>query len=98
VNSAAKYSPQWQERIGWKLFPASLCESPEVPGARDCIVIRTTGTLSVLGRLRALISGRVQVETRTVTEFKIGRVLTHSAVSVLPPVWLSRREKKGGAK
>jgi|GEM_PF-4635733 len=95
MDTAQIYTPTWQERLGRRFFPQAICHTPEVHGAKDCVVITTTATLSFTGRLRALVSGRIQVETRTATECKVGRVLTLSATTVLPPRWMERREKGG---
>ena len=89
--SALAYVPQWQENLGWKLFPNSYTEMPEIPDMRDGLVCGITVTLSWLDRLRILISGKMEVTAKTATENVIGANVTATGVSVRPPAWLDRQ-------
>lgn len=97
-NSCAQYVPQWQEKLGWKLFPPTHAEMPEAPiggegwpEARDCLVVRVTINVSWPDRIRLLISGRAIVESKSITEGIIGCNKTNSAAYVLPPQFLDRK-------
>lgn len=90
-NSACVYVSQWQERLGWRLFPQHHFDSPEMDGAHDCFHCTTVVELSFLDRLRALISGKIKVTTKTATEFQIGKSVTASGVNVSPPKFLDRK-------
>lgn len=69
----------WRERLRFKLFPVSYCELPAAPATyQDCVVCRTFVAFSFLDRLRVLLTGRVIVETKTVTEHIVGASLTAS--------------------
>lgn len=69
----------WKERLRFKLFPSRYCSVPEAPATyADCVVVKTIATLGVLDRLRVLISGRLVVETKTVTEHIVGACITAS--------------------
>lgn len=86
------YVPQWQERLGWKLFPRkSWCEIPEMEKTQDYLVSRTVMELSFFDRLRVLFGGRIQVETKTATENEIGHHKTNGHGCVIPPKFLDRR-------
>jgi hypothetical protein len=95
VAGYVEYVPQWQEKLGWKLYPASHVDMPDVPNMHDCLVCRVTVHLSWIDRLRTLISGRMEVSTKTATENVIGKHVTASGVSVRPPTWLDRRNAQG---
>lgn len=69
----------WREKLQFKLFPSRHCSLPDAPASHlDCIVVRTVVTLSLLDRLRVLWSGRLTVETKTVTEHIVGATTTAS--------------------
>jgi len=73
-----------------KLFPYRHCHCPDAPPAwLDAMTIRTTIALSWRDRARTLLTGRLEVTTRTVTENKIGGTLTASECYVLPPCFLA---------
>jgi len=75
----------WRDRLRWKLFPVRHLDLPYAPPThRDVLVCRVTCCLSLADRLRVLISGRLLVETKTVTENIIGRSLTDSLAYPLP--------------
>lgn len=70
----------WRERLRFKLFPSRHCDLPEAPAThKDCLVVRTVVVLGTLDRLRVLWSGRLTVETKTVTENIVGATTTASA-------------------
>jgi hypothetical protein len=79
----------WRERLRFKLFPTQHCDLPKAPAVyKDVVVVRTVVSLSALDRLRVLLSGRLTVETRTVTEHLVGGSLTASvAYPSLPEHW-----------
>src|SRR5690348_2521342 len=63
----------WKDKLRCKLFPPQYCDLPEAPPThKDVLVCRVTSELSWLDRLRVLATGRLQVESRTVTENVIG--------------------------
>lgn len=93
---ACVYVPQWQEKLGWKLFPNSYTEMPGIPKMKDCLVCYVTVHLSWLDRLRMLISGKLEVTAKTTTENVIGENFTNTGVSVRPPAWLDRHNDQGG--
>jgi hypothetical protein len=53
-------------------------------------VCRTKVELSFLDRLRVLITGRIEIETRTSTENVIGKSATASTFTALPWKWMER--------
>ena len=69
----------WRERLRFKLFPSRHCSLPDAPATHlDCVVIKTIVVLGWLDRLRVLASGRMTVETKTVTEHIVGAAATAS--------------------
>jgi len=90
-NHCSQYIPQWQEKLGWKLFPSAHCDYPEAHGMKDCLVIRITIHVSWPDRIRLLFTGRAVVESKTVTENRIGLNATQSCAYVLPPRYLERK-------
>lgn len=85
------YVPQWQERLGWKLFPQKHVDFPALKGTqRDGIVCRTVTHFSIIDRIRILVSGKVEVTTKTSTENELGENKTCGEAVVMPPRWLSR--------
>lgn len=86
-----QYVPQWQEKLGRKLFKKHHIDMPDLPGMKDCLVSRTVAHLSFVDRLKVLISGKIEVTTNTATEHVIGKTFTNSGVSVRPPGWLERK-------
>jgi len=87
---ALVYVPQWQEKLGWKLFPSNHIDLPEMPNRKDGLICHVTVQLSWLDRLRMLISGKLDVTAKTATENVIGANVTATGVSVIPPTWLQR--------
>lgn len=62
-------------------------------GAKDGIHIRSVSEISFMDRLRILISGKVQLVSKTVCENQIGNNITVSCLSVLPPKFLDRNDR-----
>lgn len=101
--SAFEYVPLRRERIGWRLFPSRHCDMPDLPklktggqtATRDCLVAHTKVELSFLDRLRVLVSGRIEVVAKTVTENVIGENVTVAVFNVRPPGWLDRPNDQG---
>lgn len=91
MNYALAYKPTLMDRIRWKLFPMDRCESPDIPAARDCVIVRTNYRLSLLGRLRVLVSGRIEVETKTTTENVVGACESASCLNVRAPRFMERQ-------
>lgn len=89
-NGCMQYIPQWQEKLGWKLFPNNYTELPEKTGGKDGLHCRIAVSLSRIDRLRTLISGKIEVTAKTTTENLIGKHITNTRVSVRPPAWLDR--------
>ena len=92
MDFAIAYKPTWTDRLRWKLFPVERCDIPDIP-ARDCVIVRSTYRLSLLGRLRALLSGRIEVETKTATENIVGACESSSCLNVKAPRFLDRRKR-----
>lgn len=93
VAMAQDYQPTWRDRLRGRLFPYRHCHPPEAPGHYlDCITIHTTVGLSWIDRFRVMLTGRLEVTTRTVTENTIGKNVTASESYVLPPLFLERRK------
>lgn len=68
-----------------KLFPCRHVFAPAAPGDwKDCITMHTVCELSLLDRLRVLLTGRLEVTTRTITENEVGRSVTAADSYVLP--------------
>lgn len=81
----------WKDKLRVKLFPPQHCDVPEAPAHfRDALVCRVVSELSWLDRLRVLVTGRIQVESKTITEHAIGCHKTQSVFMALPPKWWHR--------
>ena len=69
----------WRERLRFRLFPSRYCELPPAPATfQDCVVITTVASLSFVDRVRVLVTGKVTIETKTVTEHIVGGTMTSS--------------------
>jgi len=69
----------WRDRLRHKLFPSNYCPLPPAPASyADVVVVRTVVSLSLIDRVRVLLSGKLTVETRTVTENVVGGTVTGS--------------------
>lgn len=92
-NHYMPVAPTWKDNLRWKLFPSRHCDLPEAPATyKDVLMCRTWVTLGWIDRLRMVLTGHLLVETRSVTEHKVGNSITRSACYVLPPRWLQRRK------
>jgi hypothetical protein len=71
----------WREKLRARLFPFTPCTLPDSPASwKDCVVSITRCELSFVDRLRVLFTGKLEVETRTVTEHIVGGTKTNGAV------------------
>jgi hypothetical protein len=93
MNCALAYTPTWIDRLRWKLFPLDTCDIPDIP-AKDCVITRTEVRFSLLGRLRVLFSGRIEVETKTATENIVGATATASCRNIKAPLFLDRHKTR----
>lgn len=84
MNEQAYYANSpwgWRERLRFKLFPSLPCPLPEAPAYYEGVLeIRTIAVLDWKDRLRVLLTGKLMVETRTVTEHTSGGVISSSVV------------------
>lgn len=91
VNCYASRPVTLKDRIRWRLYPANHCDLPEAPPKyKDVLVCHLTCHISMVDRLRILVSGKLAAEIRTVTENEIGGHITKSVVYALPPKALDR--------
>ena len=94
INTAGIVRTTWRDRLRWRLFPGGIPELPEAPAAyRDVLHCDTECYFGWRDRLRILVSGRVMVMTRTVTENMIGGCVTASIANVLAPRFMRRRQR-----
>lgn len=88
-GSGQQTPPSFSRRVRQWLFPNRYCPPPRLGvEARDLVTIRTSINLNWRDRIRALLTGRMVVETRTATEFFVGHNHTTSVVEVKPPTWM----------
>lgn len=77
----------WRERVWFCLFPSRYCELPTAPATyQDCVITKVIVALSWRDRLRLLVTRTLTVETKTVTEHKVGATVS---ASVAYPSWRS---------
>lgn len=69
--------PTWRERLQSHLFPERAIPNPKMEH-KDVFVCITRTKFSWADRFRILLTGKVTVETRTVTENELGKHLTNS--------------------
>lgn len=82
----------WKDKLRSRLFPFKPCILPEAPSThKDVLISKTVCCLDVVDRIKLLFTGRLHVETRTVTENEIGACMTASQCYVLPFKILERR-------
>lgn len=80
-NSCLTREWTWRDRLRSKLFPFVICHVPEAPSHyQDCLVSRSRSIVCFMDRLRILVTGRVEVETRIVTEHTVGGHVTNSVL------------------
>lgn len=71
----------WRDRVRAFFFPFVICHVPEAPAHYlDCIVTRSRTSLSFMDRLRIFCTGKVEVETRIVTEYTVGDTVTNTVL------------------
>jgi hypothetical protein len=73
----------WRDKIRARLFPYKHCDIPDAPkqfGMGDCINHTVRADLSFVDRLRVLITGKIEVESKIVTEHVVGALVTNSVV------------------
>ncbi len=76
----------WRDRVRYKLFPSRGCPLPEAPPHyADVLHVNTLAVLDWPDRLRVLLTGRLVVRTRVVTEHTIGGSIASSVVYVALP-------------
>lgn len=69
----------WYRRLYNRVFPWVPCELPEAPASfQDVIISRAKVNLSFADRLRVLFTGKLEVETRIVTENLVGSTRSKS--------------------
>ncbi len=90
MNYCQEYMPTRLERLGWRFFPSRHCDIPDKVGMHDAVITVTKAELSFADRLRVLISGRVEVQSKTATENLVGSHETNAVFIVRPPTWLDR--------
>ncbi len=90
------YTPTWRDKIRRRLFPYRHCQLPDAPSNyADCITIHTEVVLSWTDRIRAMLSGRFEVTTKTVTENVVGKNITASECYPLPPRIFTKGNQDG---
>ena len=77
----------FKRRLYNRLFPWRPCDLPEAPYAyQDVVITKTRVSVSFVDRLRILITGKFEVESRTVTENIVGNTRTNSIVRPGHPI------------
>lgn len=88
------YRPTIWDRLGFGYSHAPLIDDDEhldlAPGAFIC---ETFVKLDWVDRIRALVSGKLHIQTRSKTDVKINRALTTSNVRVLNPLFPFERSR-----
>ena len=75
------------------LYPREHCPHPDAEPISDVIVHDVVVCLSMRDRFRLLVSGRLAVDSKIVTEHRPGVVQGLSVAYPLPPKWLERKDK-----
>ena len=88
--------PSVCQRLRGRLFPTRHCPLPQPElvapfGHGDVIEIQTVAVLGWTDRLRVLLTGRLMIRTRTITEHRVGALMTSSTAY---PSLLSRRVER----
>lgn len=86
------FSPTARQKLGRRLFPAAYSEPLEPSSGfepSDQIFLRVDTYLSWPDRLRLLVSGKVRVDARVVTQQAVGQHAAVSSFNILPPNCLS---------
>jgi hypothetical protein len=91
IGGEMVYVPNWQDKIQRALFPSGpYVETPELEGGKDGLCSYVNIDLSFADRIRAFVSGRIQVISKTTTENVIGRCVTIASTTIKPPKFLDR--------
>jgi hypothetical protein len=81
----------WRDRLRRWLFPRELCDAPEAPWACQGYLSTVVDVrLSWADRIKVLISGRLEVVVKTVTDNEISKAISGSVANVKAPGWLER--------
>ena len=71
----------WRDKLRSKIFPFIPCPIPESPPSfQDVVITKCRSDLSLIDRLRVLITGKVETETRIVTENMVGQHRSNSVI------------------
>lgn len=71
--------PSVKQRLLNKLFPYTPCFVPEAPSDfKDCVITKTRSSLGALDRIRVLVTGKIEVECKTVTQHIVGQTFSES--------------------
>lgn len=97
IQTASEDVPSFKTRLRRKIFPSKHGNASQKAIAkdvkfqvRDCYVCRIMAELSMVDRIRILVSGRLVVDTITYTENQIGEHVVGSECWPLPPKFLER--------
>lgn len=90
MNTVSAPPPRnWRNQFA-RMWPSQYHNVPDLPTwAKDAIYCETVVDLSFADRIRVLLSGRLCVRSRTLTETRPGRVQSSSLGYPLPPKFLS---------
>lgn len=84
----------WEKLLD-RMFPSQLCETPEAPADfKDVLFNKTVVVLPLADRIRVLLSGKLAVSSRTVTENTVGRAITNSVAYPLRPMSVEEAFKR----
>jgi hypothetical protein len=79
------YKPTLLEKLGWYLYPHKQPATPELKDAKDVYVIMAAARLGFADRFRVLVSGKIELETRTVCQYTMGKAVHSITMNVRPP-------------
>lgn len=100
VNTCSFPPETFWGKVRRSLFPARYCETPApMPGVfgrdSDCIVMTCKSHLSWKDRVRVFLSGNLVVESKTITQYRVGVSRAQSEVWIAPPTWALPKEERG---
>ena len=85
----------WWVRIIWRLYPSQHCELPAAPAThQDVLFTNVLVVLPFVDRLRVLISGKLAVRTKTVTENTVGNCVSSTVSYPLRPMSLEQAKRE----
>lgn len=94
--SAPDPRPKWKQKLA-RLWPGRSLPNIDLPKwAKDALYIETEVRLSFPDRLRILVSGRLQVTSRTFTQNVPGRCTSASVAYTLPPLATEASDRPPG--